>query len=161
MSSAHTQQQLGELIDCADVAVRAASQLRILKAGQPAGDMESLTRAVKFLEAAKAGGAFMSGREQGLHSTLRPLNWAADIRYGSLSVSEDDEATEIDYEELTSFLDGIAVTASCVIDGRQPEEDDLDACISFLESLGNILSGKADRTMRRVSGPEASTFEMT
>ncbi len=149
-------QILSELVDCADVAVRSASQLQLFRLGRPVHDEEALTRAAEFLQAAVGGGEFISsGNTASLRATLRPLNWAADVRYSSGRRPSGQEAAEVDYEDLTAFLRKIRSTVEQVAEGQEPSSEDFNECITFLDSLGEILGTRADQYMRRASGPSS------
>ena len=140
-------QQLGELVECADVAVRVASQLRLLKAGKPVRDSEALASAVEFLKAAVAGGEFMSsGQSLKIQATLRPLNWAADVRVRH-------ELSEVDYDDLAKFLQGIRDALQEIQTKARPNDKKINSAIKFFASLGEILGIRAEQTMRQASGP--------
>jgi hypothetical protein len=144
-------QQLSELVDWADVAVRAGNQLQLSKLGKAVRDRDALRRAIEFLEAAEAGGAFMSsGDSANLRATLRPLNWAADVQSarGNVGFGVERREVDFDYEALTKLLGRMRSTVHRVLQGRRPQSDDLAECIKFLDSLGEILGTRADQQMR-------------
>jgi len=147
-------QQLSELVDWADVAVRAGNQLQLSTLGRAIRDPDVLERALEFLEAAEAGGAFMSsGDSANLRATLRPLNWAADVQSGPGSLVSDAESHKFDYEALTEFLRGMRSTVGQVLQGERADANALAKCIRFLDSLGEILGMRADQQMRATSLP--------
>ncbi len=147
-------QILGELVDCADVAVRSASQLQLFKLGEPVHDQEALENAADFLEAAAGGGMFLfSGDTGGLGATLRPLNWAADVWYSRGGLLSGEEANEVDYEALTEFLQEMRSTLNKVAAKEKLDSENLDKCIGFFDSLGDVLGTRADQCMRRTSEP--------
>lgn len=148
-------QILGELVDCADVAVRSASQLQLFKLGRPLHDQDALKRTAVFLEAAAGGGKFMfSGDTGGLQATLRPLNWAADVWSSRGDLPSGEEAHEVDYyKALTEFLQEMQSTVNQVAAAEQPRKENLDKCIQFFDSLGEVLGTRADQHMRRASAP--------
>ena len=148
-------QVLGELVDYADVAVRTASQLRLHQSGRAIRDAEAVERASQFLEDAAAGGAFMSsGESANLYSTLRPLNWAADVRLGCAELSlESDSLKKVDYSALTEFIQRVRATLDKLTQGDPPDPQAFKECVGFFESLGETLGMRADQAMRRTSCP--------
>jgi hypothetical protein len=147
-------QLLGELVDYADVAVRCAGQLHLLRLGRKLRDREALARAIEFLETAEAGGMFMSSGESGnMWATLRPMNWAADAKYSSGSAVSYTASQKVDYGALASFLQEVRSTLEQVLGGGQPTASSFDECIEFFDSLGETLGNRADRSMRRASVP--------
>jgi hypothetical protein len=147
-------QVLGELVDCADVAVRAAAQLQLFRLGREIRDRGVLERAVEFLVAAEGGGAFMSsGDSANLHATLRPLNWAVDARTSPSGDLLNAQPEEIDYAGFTEFLQNMRSTVTGVLEGNRPGDKVCDECIAFLDRLGETLGTRADQHMRVASLP--------
>jgi hypothetical protein len=145
------------LVDFSDVAVRAAAQLQLFRNKKPIRDKEVLARAVEFLEAAKAGGMFMSsGDSANLHATLRPLNWALDARSSEAANLWSAEPEEIDYSDVTRFLARLQSTILKVMEGDFPDEESCEECVAFLDRLGETLGTRADQHMRAVSLPSTS-----
>jgi len=116
-----------------------------------------LDRAVEFLAAAEAGGAFMSsGDSANLHATLRPLNWVADARTSGKRRAFSAQPEEIDYEALTQFLRRMQATIAQVSQGNRPDDQAWEECIGFLDCLGETLGTRADQHMRAASIPSSS-----
>jgi hypothetical protein len=138
-------QLLGELVECADMAIRTASQLNLFKLGRAVRDKEVLNQAIKFLEAAEAGGNFMSsGGSASLNASLRPLNWVADVCWDN----------DNDYEGLTRFLRQMKSTVNQVLKGENSQDTvNLEECIQFFDSLEETLGMRADQNSRYASMP--------
>jgi hypothetical protein len=138
-------QLLGELVECADMAIRTASQINLFKLGREVRDREALDQAIKFLEAAEVGGRFMlSDGSASLNASLRPLNWVADVRW------DDDN----DYTSLTSFLGKMKSTVAKVLNGENLHNiSNLEECIKFFDSLEETLGMRADQNSRYTSMP--------
>ena len=155
MSDNQTQR---ELVQFADIAVRVASQLRLLKAGRPFTDPDSLHLGLEFVEKATNGGSFMSKKfAQFSGGSLRPLNWATDA-YLETSGRKDQAQAEAsqatDYSAIVRYLEDIASSLNSLINGQISGINlDLDAMILFFEVLGETLGVRADQQNRRVSAP--------
>lgn len=138
--------ELSEVVDLADIAVRAASQLRLLKNGRQLEDTDCLRQGIEFLERARKGGAFMSGKSAHLRGTLRPLNWAADT-YVKLRIGS---RREPNYREVAAYLSKLSRSLKTLT--RRASAADprsLDRAVRFFEALGNLLGSTADQKLRR------------
>ena len=140
---AHIQDQnLAEVVDLADVAVRTASQLRIAKSGHGVSDPSALNQSLDFLERAQQGGAFMSKRISQLAGTLRPLNWAADA-YLTLNIGPQGEP---DYGKVEKYLSKLSDSIRNLMQGSASVDvQSIDTALVFFETLGQILGSLADR----------------
>ncbi|MEN6406356.1 MAG: hypothetical protein ABFC77_07785 [Thermoguttaceae bacterium] len=149
-------QILGELVDCADIAVRAAGQLQLFMIGKPIRDRQVLERVAEFLSAAEAGGIFMScGDSANLHASLRPLNWAVDTRMNEGGL-EQGEFKETDYQSLTEYLRRMRSTVEDLLEGNRPNNAAIEECMRFFDSLGDDLGTRADQHVRGTSLPCSS-----
>ena len=146
---------LSEVVECADVAVRSASQLRKLSKGFSIEDHEAIELAIGFIGEARAGGAFMDvGQSLGVQASLKPLNWAADVFFKEPSVAVEAPAADTDYGKLCDFLDEIRSTLEqAESTAGSPGEEAIQRCIRFFESLGQILGSRADQSFRSTSSP--------
>lgn len=146
---------LSEVVECADVAVRTASQLRKLSKGYPIDDHEAIEMAVSFIGEARAGGVFMDvGQSLGIQASLKPLNWAADVFFKEPTVAVEAPAANVDYSQLCDFLDEIRSTLERVQSTASiPDDEAIRTCIRFFESLGQILGSRADQSFRSTSSP--------
>ena len=152
MIAVEDRQQLAELIDAADIAVRVASQLRLCKAGCELLDRAAFERSIEFLDTAIAGGQFIStGQVAGLQSTLAPLTWAADVRFAAPAWTATESVGSAEYDELVKFLKELRTSLQNIFDKKVPVDSSLDAVIDFFGRLGTILGTKADQSMRRTS----------
>lgn len=150
-------QQLIEIIHVADISVRVASQLRLARQGHKLLDHEALENANEFLEAAISGGRFMStGLTGGLQSSLRPLNWAADVRFSSPAAGTAPMDPK-QYDELVRFLTDVKSDLALAMSGDALKQQDLDNAITFFTVLGENLGTRADQRMRQVSGVFSGT----
>ena len=146
-------QNLWELIDLADVAVRAASQLRQCRAGHAISDPAALERAADFLERAQKGGVFLSGNASvgSFQDTLRPLNWATDtyiakFRPGTVS------GQKMDYARFAEYFEKIRSSIlSLLMDGKLTAPQ-FEESVQFMEYLGAILGTKADIGLQDEAG---------
>jgi hypothetical protein len=146
-----SQQQLLEIIDVADVSVRVASQLRMAKKKLPIRDPDAIQRAQEFLTAAIEGGRFIStGKADNFHSTLRPLNWAADVRFQSQSAQKPAENPLEEYDTLVVFLQNVLETLQA-LESADVSNGNTDNAIGFFQRLGEILGTRADQIMRHTS----------
>lgn len=144
------QQQFSEIIDVADVSVRAASQLRLLQQNRPIRDRSAIERADGFLSAAIEGGQFVStGHVSGLLSTLRPLNWAADVK--ARSFQKPNSSAELGaYDELVEFLRKIQVVLrEALVDKLDLKSESANDAISFFQQLGENLGTIVDQRSRQ------------
>lgn len=145
------QQQFSEIIDIADVSVRAASQLRLLQQNRPLRDRVAIERADRFLAAAIDGGEFVSkGNVGGMLSTLRPLNWAADVQFRLLSPVPSATQELEAYDELVKFLGRIQSVLREALENRVgPDETSLKDAVSFFQQLGENLGTIVDQRSRQ------------
>lgn len=141
--SSMNRENLWELVDIADVAVRVASHLRQKRSGHVPSDDESVVKAIEFLEQAADGGNFMStGQVKPETPTLRPLNWAVDI-YQKLGLQPSGPSV---YQDLANYLNEILVCLNIVREGNMPEDlSELDVPITFFSGLGRMLSSQVNQ----------------
>lgn len=134
---------LWEMIDVADVAVRAASHLRQAKSGRVSSDVESVDRAIEFLSQAADGGRFMStGQLDPETRTLKPLNWAVDIYLGLAG----QPSAPPDYNKLAEYLAEILSRLQAVRQNPSAvKPNSLDESIQFFEGLGEMLSSEVNQ----------------
>ena len=148
-----TNQQITQIVELADVSVRVTSQLRAFKSGRPVRDFASIENANAFLNAAIEGGQFVfTGNAAGLQSTLNPLNWAADVRFQTSSMSGPRAVELEEYERLVAYLQQIRETLEKVQQQNATDSDRLDDSILFFQQLGKTLGTRADQKMRLSSG---------
>lgn len=139
---------LWELVECAHIAVRTASELRKLRSVHRQPDMQVLQRAVEFLTQAETGAAFVSGQASQLEAgTLKPFNWATDAYLSTLHIQQPD------YQAVRTYLDDIASVLRDVIASQQPAAAALDRPILFFEKLGDVIGSRADQTLRSDAEP--------
>ena len=140
-------QRTDELVRAADMAVRASSQLRLWTKRRTIVDIASLDFAIQFLEEASKGGNFLrcDGGGAGI-SSLEPLTWTADLRFGSSAKNQEDP--KIDYAELVIFVDGLRNTIRKVREGEFIDSQAVDDASSFLRQLGKHLGELADTQLR-------------
>jgi hypothetical protein len=136
-------QMIWEVVDLADVAVRTASQLRMVKIGRPLTEPEMLDRAVVFLALAREGGAFLTGKSASVQHTLRPLNWATDA-YLALN-----QPAKANYDQVGDYLDRIiAALNAAKSNSATAAKSEVDLTANFFDKLGDILGAKADKMLR-------------
>ena len=134
-------ESLWQLIDVADVAVRVASYLRQVEDGLKPSDREALSKAIGFVTLAKNGGKFMStGHLSSETSTLKPLNWAADIYK-----SEREITTGLDYKRLADYLAAILRCLRAVEKRAAYVPPDLKQSIHFFTHLGSMMSSEINQ----------------
>lgn len=147
-----TQQQLVEIIEVADISVRVASQLRMVDKGRKIGDLDSIQSAEEFLNAAIEGGRFVSsGVADNFQSTLRPFNWAADVRLPVTSSQKNTDDQLKDYTKVVSFLGEVRDVLAAVSERKSVEKSEMEKSIGFFETLGELLGTRADQSMRHPS----------
>jgi len=144
--------RIDELVHSADMAVRVASQLRLWIKRNSLGDAKALQDAVRFLDEALSGGRFVATGDVGsASSSLSPITWSADIRFGFDQPSIPNPEQK-QYEELVDFLSSIKETISCVLEGNQVQQQSVDSAACFFSQLGKLLGGKADNALRSPAG---------
>lgn len=137
-------QNLQELVEVADTAIRAANELRLVQAGESVTDFEALDAAVDFLDRAKSGGAFIAAEQSAnlqFEGTLKPLNWATDTYLSTT-------AQELDYGALAEYLEKLKDIIGAV--RRDPNQvgTSLGSPIHFFDTLGRILRARVVKRMR-------------
>jgi hypothetical protein len=145
-------QALWEVVELADITVRAASQLRQKRSGHEISDRPSLETMAEFLERAQKGGLFLSGSATvgSFDDTLRPLNWATDTYVAKFATAE---GKSPDYAEVARYLDRIKDSILQVLSGKHVIETQMEESIQFVESLASILAAKADLRLQKESRP--------
>lgn len=134
---------VSEVVNLADVAVRAASQIRLARSGRPFSEPAVLAKAQQFLSRAKRGVIFINGGSAAdLHDTLRPLNWATDA-YLALS------PRPADFAKISDYLDRVLFALTEVIQKplTAPKRSS-DLALTFFEKLGELLGTEADKLLR-------------
>ncbi len=145
-------QSLWEIVDLADVAVRAASQLRLRQAGRELSDRASIELAVDFLERATKGGWFLSDKANlgSFDDTLLPLNWATDAYLAQYPLTSQERP---DYSAVAKYLDGVRSSLLVILANELPSRDAYEKALEFVERLAGILAAKADLDLRAESRP--------
>lgn len=145
-------QQIDELVQVADIAVRVASQLRLWLKRHELRDQESVDEGIRFLEEAARGGQFVdTGTMTAGLSSLSPLTWSADVRFG-LAGPFAAASSPVNYDELVSYLKSLQKTLNAVVAGDQIDEGAIQSAATFFDQLGRFLGGKADSALRSSSG---------
>jgi len=141
-------QNLWELVDCADLAVRTASELRKFRSAHRPPDMQVLSRALEFLSQAGTGAAFVSGQATQLRgTTLKPSNWATDAYLRTVQLAEPD------YQAIRAYLDQIASVLRKLVSSGDLPPATLDTPILFFEKLGDVIGSRADQTLHAEAEP--------
>ena len=145
-------QRIDELVHVADMAVRVASQLRLWLKRGTLGDRESVDEGIRFLDEAVRGGRFVdTGEMIAGSSSLYPLTWSADIRFGSAGTVSPREGS-ISYIELVEYLDSLKATLSAIASGEQALHDSVISAANFFDELGQFVGAKADNALRSPAG---------
>ena len=145
-------QQIDELVHMADVAVRVASQLRLWLKRRELRDGESVEAGIRFLDEAVRGGRFVdTGEIFAGSSSLYPLTWAADIRFGP-TVPFGTSPTSVRYDDLVRYLDGLKQTLVAVATNIDVSDSAVSSATGFFDQLGRLLGGKADSALRSPAG---------
>src|SRR5258708_12753210 len=135
-------QMLSETVKLADIAVRTASQLRLLRHNKPIEDHQALLRSIEFLTRASEGGVFISGQSSSLQRSLRPLNWAMD------AYLELQPATNPDYKKVSEYLDRVLADLRSVIQAPAAvQAEKIDFVAPSFGKLGDILGSVADQKL--------------
>lgn len=141
-------QKADELVAAADMAVRVASQLRLWPIRKVIEDMECWRQGLTFLQQVLDGGKFIESRTSASGvSSLEPLTWAADLRFGSPV----GETVNVDYKQLLSFVERIRETLEAVQETKQVSTTELETAVSFFSDLGRQLGIKADQALQTPS----------
>lgn len=144
--------RIDELVHSADMAVRVASQLRLWIKRNQLGDPNSLKESLRFLDEALSGGRFVAtGDVASASSSLSPLTWSADIRFGFAQPSMPSPEKK-QYEELVDFLGSIRETIDNVLSNTHPQAESVESAARFFSQLGKLLGGKADSALRSPAG---------
>lgn len=141
-------QKTDELIHAADMSVRVSSQLRLWASRHFIEDTECCLQAIAFLKQVLDGGKFIESKTStsGV-SSLEPLTWTADLKFGAT----EDSSKQVDYEQLLGFVDSLRNTVTSVLEGRGVSATELSAAAEFFAQLGKHLGVKADRALRTPS----------
>ena len=98
-------QRIDELVHSADMAVRVASQLRLWLKRRSVSDKEAIAEGNRFIVEAVQGGKFVAtGEVASAASSLSPLTWSADIRFGFDRPMLSNQSKPQRYEELLQDL---------------------------------------------------------
>jgi hypothetical protein len=146
-------QSIDELIHVADMAVRVASQLRLWLTRRSLGDQRAIDEGIRFLDEAVRGGRFVdTGEMVAGSSSLYPLTWSADVRFGSGDQIMPTERASVRYSELIAFLDATKKTLIAISSGDQVPDEVAQAAAAFFDQLGQFLGAKADNALRSPAG---------
>lgn len=146
-------QRIDELVHSADMAVRVASQLRLWKKRRTLSDKTAIHNGKRFIVEALQGGKFVAtGEMASAASSLSPLTWSADIRFGFDRPMHSVDAQPQRYEELLGFLEDIRSSIVAVESDTAIDEDRVDLAANFFDQLGQLLGTKADNALRSPSG---------
>lgn len=146
-------QRIDELVHSADMAVRVASQLRLWLKRRTVSDKEAIAEGNRFIVEAVQGGKFVAtGEVASAASSLSPLTWSADIRFGFDRPMQSNQSKPQRYEELLQFLEEVRLSLNSV-DSSQPTEDaNVEKAAKFFDQLGQLLGTKADNVLRSPTG---------
>jgi hypothetical protein len=145
MMSGHDQ-NLSEVVNITDVAVRTASQLRLLKAGKTLADRNALELAIQFLTRAKDGGTFITRKSSSLQHSLKPFNWATD------TYIELHPPSKPDYERVATYLEQIFKALRSALEAQTATDaEQLELVAAFFSKLGEVLGSRADKILFEVS----------
>ena len=145
-------QNLQAIVSASDIAIRVASQLRVWSATRVTVDRAALDQAIIFLDRASNGGSFMAGKQAAsakFGNTLQPLNWATDTYFLVSTPAASNDAP--DYGVIARYLDQLGSTLQGVVSGSKVENPQVEAAISFFNTLGELLGSRADQHMRTES----------
>jgi len=147
-------QRIDELVHSADMAVRVASQLRLWIKRRSLSDREAVDEGVRFLDEAVRGGKFVETGEMvaGSCTSLYPLNWSADVRFGPTGRLVSSTPTPVRYDELLAFLATIKETLVCVVADKSCSDEAVNGAANFFNQLGQFLGSKADNALRSPAG---------
>ena len=122
-------QKTDELVNAADMSVRVSSQLRLWSKRHSIADTECCQLAISFLQQVLDGGKFIESKTSSSGvSTLEPLTWTADLRFGSSFVDSD---KRFDYEQLLVFVEQVKKTVQSVLDSKEVSLDELSTAADF------------------------------
>ncbi|WP_436717352.1 hypothetical protein U8335_10700 [Roseiconus lacunae] len=145
--------RIDELVFNADMAVRVASQLRLWDKRRSIGDPEAIEEGKRFLEEALSGGRFVAtGDATSDSSSLSPLTWSADVRFGFDRPVQPNPTQPQQYQELVAFLDEVRQTLLAISQSSEPKSEEVNAAAKFFSQLGQLLGCKADNALRSPSG---------
>lgn len=147
-------QRIDELVHSADMAVRVASQLRLWIKRRSLRDRDAVDEGIRFLEEAVRGGKFVETGElvAGSSTSLYPLNWSADVRFGPTGQLVSSSPAVVKYDELLAFLDDTKETLVGVAADKSPADNSVNAAANFFRQLGQFLGSKADNALRSPAG---------
>ena len=153
-------QPLREIVELADVAVRAASQLRQRQAGRELSDRASIELTADFLERATKGGWFLSEKANvgTFDDTLLPLNWATDTYLAQYPLPSPKRP---DYSVVAKYLDGIRSSLLGILANELPSKDAYEKALEFVERLAGILAARADLDLRTESRRAQNASRLT
>jgi hypothetical protein len=145
-------QRIDELVHSADMAVRVASQLRLWLKRNSLGDEDSLRQSLRFLDEAISGGKFVAtGNSPSGSSSLTPLTWTADIRFGGPQ-QQMQRPDQKEYEELVDFLTKLRGVIQGLLEQKSSDREQVESASVFFSQLGGLLGGKADSALRIPAG---------
>ncbi len=146
-------QRIDELVHSADMAVRVASQLRLWLKRRTVSDKEAIAEGNRFIVEAVQGGKFVAtGEMASAASSLSPLTWSADIRFGFESSMQSNHTKPQSYEDLLQFLEEVRLSLSAVSSSQPVEDTKVEKTAKFFDQLGQLLGCKADNALRSPSG---------
>lgn len=146
-------QQIDELVHISDMAVRVSSQLRLWIKRRSLRDRESVEEGVRFLEEAVRGGRFVdTGDAISGVSSLYPLTWSADIRFGGFLGEFASPPPKVRYDELVSYLDSLRSTLTDLLLDKQPTDESIDSTAEYFYQLGQFVGGKAGNALKSPAG---------
>jgi hypothetical protein len=141
-------QKADELVAAADMAVRVASQLRLWPIRKVIEDKECWHQGLAFLQQVLDGGKFIESKTSASGvSSLEPLTWTADLRFGSVV----GDPVNVDYKQLLSFVEEIRDTLQAVQESTSVQPSELETATNFFSDLGKQLGNKADQALQTPS----------
>ena len=146
-------QRIDELVHSADMAVRVASQLRLWLKRRKLSDNEAIDEGNRFILEAVQGGKFVAtGEMASAASSLSPLTWSADIRFGFDRPMQSNQTKTQSYDELLQFLEEVRLSLGAVKASQPIEDTNIEKAAKFFDQLGQLLGRKADNALRSPSG---------
>lgn len=146
-------QRIDELVHSADMAVRVASQLRLWLKRRTVSDNDAIKEGNRFIVEAVQGGKFVAtGDLASAASSLSPLTWSADVRFGFDRPIQSNHSKPQRYEELLLFLEEVRLSLNSVNSSHPVEDTKVEKAAKFFDQLGQLLGSKADNALRSPSG---------
>jgi hypothetical protein len=129
-------QRIDELVHSADMAVRVASQLRLWLKRRTVSDNDAINEGSRFISEALQGGKFVAtGEMASAASSLSPLTWSADIRFGFDRSMQSNHAKPQSYEDLLQFLEEVRLSLSAVSSSQPVEDTKVEKTAKFFDQL--------------------------